>query len=304
MPTTLSRWHRDGLIPTPEVKRLGRGKGSISLYPQGVGQQTLEICRLKAQIHSLEDIGFILWLYGFSVGPKFSREYLKKSAIELDRIIGVLHEGRNKLYSEDDNISEPAWDELQTLSGKRISSKLARKLRKRVGSENFDAALLVLVDIATGNFRGFADAKHDAFMRAMMGTKKINLNIFDGLMRWLKDSIEEPLINLSNLISEAPFIDQLDKEMDQSLREVSVEFRQLFFGLSAFAEAISKHMNIKLPAFFAFHEFIKYAKPSDLALIFLVWHRMRRAEWASGYTKILDALRATKGFSMVPSHDA
>ena len=293
MPTTLSRWHRDGLIPTPEVKRLGRGKGSISLYPPGTGRQTLQICQLKEQIHNLEDIGFILWLRGFPVGPKFSREYLKQTAIELDRIIGVLHEGRDKLYSEDDYVSEPAWDEFQDLCKKRISSKLARKLRKRVGSDNFDAALLILVDIATGNFIGFEDAKHDVFMRAMMGMKKINLNIFDGLLRWLKDSIEEPLVNLSNLISKAPFIDQLDKETDQSLREFSIEFRQLFFGLSAFAEAMSKHMNIKLPAFFAFYELLKYAKPLDLSLIFLVWCRMRKAPWASEYPKILAALKAS-----------
>ena len=45
----LAEWHRHGLIPKPRQLRLGRGKGSESIYPSGTTGQAMTCVVLMAE---------------------------------------------------------------------------------------------------------------------------------------------------------------------------------------------------------------------------------------------------------------
>src|SRR5438445_768462 len=56
--TQLARWHRAGLLPRPVRRQgLGRGKGTISIYPAGTGTQLLALLVIRTRERGL---GFTL----------------------------------------------------------------------------------------------------------------------------------------------------------------------------------------------------------------------------------------------------
>ena len=64
----LVRWHKRGLLPRPRTKKLGRPKGSETLYPMLALAQAYAIGLLrKAFPRDLEAIGWCLWCFGFPV---------------------------------------------------------------------------------------------------------------------------------------------------------------------------------------------------------------------------------------------
>lgn len=290
-PTTLARWHRSGLIPRPRTEYLGQGRGTESLYPSGTSRQVLAICDLKQRFYNLNDVGFCLWLNGYPVGEAFSIRYLKAAGERLDQIISRLKVGREKLDSDDDGVADEAWSQFEKIGTAKTSIKFVRKLRKRVGAKNFDGAGLVCIDILLGHFNGFNSEDHHSFMRIMMGLRVIKVGILNGVLAWLKNSIEDPLIQLSALFAQQSFSLQISSESLESLNEARIEFQQLFFGLTNFAWKISEVLKIKLPGYYQLYEVMKYANGFDLAIIFLMWCRIRRSSWASGYPEIIQALQ-------------
>ncbi len=289
--TTLTRWQREGLVPDLEIKWLGKGKGTTVLYPAGTCQQVLEIFKLKHRFYCLDDIGLYLWLSGFPVAERFSIEKLKNAARRLDHTLEAVKNGYNKLNSTNEYIFENSWDEFEKLSAGKISVKFVRKLRKRVGAGNFSGAIFILAKIASGQFQGFDDADYDSYMRSMMGLKNIKITIFDGALKYLKDSIEMPLIKLSELFGRGNFLEQIEAETKESLKDAQEEFSQLFFGIAGFSGLIFSFMNVKIPGYYNMCEIMEHADAFNLAAMFLAWSRIRKEPWAHGYPEIISALR-------------
>jgi hypothetical protein len=57
----LARWHRSGLLPRPQVRSLGRGKGTESLYPPGSSDRLVRVAELHVEEHRLANAGWRLW---------------------------------------------------------------------------------------------------------------------------------------------------------------------------------------------------------------------------------------------------
>ena len=66
----LARWHRAGLLPRPRQRSLGRGLGTVTIYPAGTVEQLVALCRVRQQHRSLTRAAFQLWWDGFPVDPE------------------------------------------------------------------------------------------------------------------------------------------------------------------------------------------------------------------------------------------
>lgn len=85
----LARWHRRGLLPRPSQRPLGRGRGTITIYPPGSGMQLVALCEVRRHVRSLEMAGFQLWWDGFDVDVELVRPVLRTASEELDNSILV-----------------------------------------------------------------------------------------------------------------------------------------------------------------------------------------------------------------------
>src|SRR3954451_24894047 len=79
----LRRWHREGLIPRPSQKGLGRAQGSESFYPASVYAQASRVSALLGKGLAFERIGWSLWWEGFEVDERHWRPVLEKAARRL-----------------------------------------------------------------------------------------------------------------------------------------------------------------------------------------------------------------------------
>lgn len=293
-PKTLARWHRDGLVPTPVIRRLGKGRGTESLYPMNTKRQVAALLQIRSNYRNLEEVGFRLWLAGYPVSDRYSFEYLSRAALEFDKKLDHLRAGRAKLFSDDgnnDELVEKLWTELAILKDKRLPIKFVQKIRKRVGRENFDAALIIILDIVTGNFDGFSeDNVRDQILRKMLGADNVRKSLFNGAFLWLLQTLEFDMIDLSKLFQGKSFFHTIDYEEKASLLQSRQEFFEIFFGLSRLGKLAVTYQRIKLPVLFRLSEVTEHAKTFDLAWMLLVWCRMRNQPWASGYREIISKL--------------
>jgi hypothetical protein len=76
----LARWHRAGLLPRPRQLSLGRGRGTISVYPAGTGEQVVALCQFKDEDRRLDRVACRLWWEGFPVDLALIRRQLLKTA--------------------------------------------------------------------------------------------------------------------------------------------------------------------------------------------------------------------------------
>src|SRR5439155_3237431 len=78
------------LIPKPRRQALGRGRGSVSMYPHGTDRQLLAMLEAKRIDRRASEIAWRLWCQDFPVRFEYIRERLLRAAEELDAITGEL----------------------------------------------------------------------------------------------------------------------------------------------------------------------------------------------------------------------
>lgn len=61
----LKRWRKAGVFPSPSRHGLGRGKGTISIYPDGADRWAVELARELETRRSLSAAAWGLWLKGY-----------------------------------------------------------------------------------------------------------------------------------------------------------------------------------------------------------------------------------------------
>lgn len=294
----LARWHRQGLLPSPSVKHLGKGRGTTSLYPSGTTRQLLDLLSIRQKHRSLVEVGFRLWLAGYPVSDRYSFDYLGEVAEQHDRIICTLKAARDRILSDDEKVQDEAWAEIDQFAKKRIELKFVRRIRKRVSVGKFETFIRLLLDIATGEFRGF-EKEHDdesgeyddSILRSALGINSIQARLLNGSLLWLKDPIESVFIDLSRMFASSEFTDVLHSTQRNCIDDAREEFWILLSGISVIAAGFENLFGKKIPAFNGIREIYELANARDLAWMLIAWCQMRHLPWAQDYPKILDALR-------------
>src|SRR5581483_5237927 len=81
----LARWHRARLLPRPQVRSLGRGQGTESLYPIGRSQRLVRVAQVHVDEHRLSNAAWRLWWEDGGPLTSSARRFLVKVASGLDK---------------------------------------------------------------------------------------------------------------------------------------------------------------------------------------------------------------------------
>lgn len=114
----LARWHREGLLPRPKQRSLGKGHGTQTIYPPGTGKQLLRLCKIhfddkeKRLLH----VGWRLWWEDYEVSFELIRDFLSRVASKVDS-------GRRSLVDpQTGELSESAWQFVEDSPSVKIPS--------------------------------------------------------------------------------------------------------------------------------------------------------------------------------------
>jgi DNA-binding transcriptional MerR regulator len=159
----IERWRQLGLIPKPQQRALGRGRGSVSAYPGYVAAQAAEIARLLRTRNRLDDVAMLLFCRGYEVDETaLKRAYVAHLELVRRRIL------RRSKSKDTLTIAEAATRTL--LRAMRGDARLAEwRARLRGRDEpassilesaltNFMHVLLVGQPASEGGLREFLDA--------------------------------------------------------------------------------------------------------------------------------------------------
>lgn len=290
----LARWHRAGLVPLPHQQSLGKGKGTRSLYPAGTACQVIALCQIHTTLRSLNDVGWFLWWHGFAVAERFWRERLSSEAIKWDRAIEQMKKYSKRLDSEDDEVADQADRELIRARDARTNLKLVRRIRKRVGKEEFPSVLRLIIGLAAGDFEnGPAMAVEDHVIDKTLGLDAARQHHLPGMAPWLEGSVRPELGELSELLASNRATVIFGRMSDNELNQAREEVRDLLRGLEIFSRGMRQTLGKNPFGFGIIREISEAARPIDLAQLVLGWGLLKRMwpVFRRNYPPILIALR-------------
>lgn len=147
----LVRWHRTGLLPRPSTTGLGQGRGTVTLYSVGTSRQLIALCGIHKRYRRLDDAGWLLWWQGYEVPEIVVTRYVQKVA---SRYVDLWA----KVLTPEGTPTELMDELLDQAHQVRLSKTLGR-VRRRVGSEEFERVVEAIVAVAGGGAGRLADSE-------------------------------------------------------------------------------------------------------------------------------------------------
>lgn len=161
--TQLTRLHQHLLIARPRQasRGAGGGRGTVTLYPPGTARLVAQICDLRRDEHRLDELGWLAWWHGLAVPDHLARDYLAAQVADIVKT-------KKELLSADGELTDKAQDVLDGAPDARLSQMPMRWARRRVGVENFDLFLEMLLMVFAGR-TGEMTAEHFGLLEHGIG---------------------------------------------------------------------------------------------------------------------------------------
>lgn len=263
-PDQLIRWHRAGLLPRPKQRHLGR-HGSKTIYPQGSAEQVIEICRIHEKERRLAYVAWELWWNGFEVNLGIIRDFAQRAVKEWD------YSRRKYTWLDSEVISK----EIVASSDARIKSKPIRKMRKRIGSQNFPFILQTILAVSTSqysedSFQAEADQRD---LEKATGMGKVREQLLGALSPWING---EQLNEASRFFGDLNFSADLAVITDEELIHARDEFRACFEPLELAGQIIDKSFGKSAFGFSAIGGLLNGTSPILQPLVLLFWIALRK----------------------------
>lgn len=273
----LEHWTREGLLPKPVVRSLGRGRGKCSEYPAGALEQLRAAAQWTERRRRFEDVRFELWFEGWPIEENFVRPFLEAVAEDLDETVLKIRELADGAPAEGFvELSEMA----EAVATETAPPGPLRRARKRVGPSAWSSVMRVLLEMGSGSFDGtyrdLATGEDEGLLvERAMGLETARTETLDDLGPWLTGDPEETLHEISDVMV-VPISEQLGvSDWDEVLqaREEMSRITAVMVGAGSFIEEAHG------PDAFGFPEMartIQEAATKDVARIFLMWLRLRK----------------------------
>ncbi len=142
--TQLARWHRAGLLPRPRQLPRRVTRGTYSCYPNGTGEQLLELCSLRATERRLSHLAWRLWLVGYPVARSIIRAQLALATQRMGRWLAWF-----KQATQTPDTDGELLDLLEHYAQANVPFSPLRRLRKRIGREHLPTFFRMLIELAT-----------------------------------------------------------------------------------------------------------------------------------------------------------
>lgn len=159
-PAAVARRHRRGLIPKPQRRRLGRGRGTESIYPFGTAGQlvALELLIRKYGLN-YDRIGWLLWRDGYAVDPQYWRGPLEEACSEYNRTVNRFSD---RSEGSKPFLTEAAIEEMENVAKSKNRLNATGFLRRTLRGELFVTFLRTTMQVAMGAFvRSNVQIDHD-----------------------------------------------------------------------------------------------------------------------------------------------
>lgn len=225
----LARRHRAGLIARPETRPLGRGKGSISVYPSGTGRRLVRILELARGRESFENVAWRAWWEdGGDLGPLVRERLLCDGArweAELSRLADLLA-GEDAGNSDAVTKMDRAY---LAASSERMPASLGR-VRRNVGRERFATVFRVFAEVASGRFADYPDEESKAAVEQALRIDRARVDRLKDGEPWFEGSSAEDFRRLSTTVGRRSLVNLAKagaEELDAARRELR-SFWQVF----------------------------------------------------------------------------
>ena len=150
----LHRWTLAELLPSPDQPGLGRGRGTKALYPVGTTKRARALRRLLTEQHALDYARWGLWWKGFPVPESEVRTLLVKHLEWFENYRAAVRallafDDAGQRLSEDE--LEARYQRMERLSRGRLNDGMLRRIRRRVGTDEFPNLVLLFNEMGTAS---------------------------------------------------------------------------------------------------------------------------------------------------------
>jgi hypothetical protein len=270
----LRRLHLEGLIERPIQDHPDGKVGSETVYPKGTGDLLLAICSQCQQKRSFRAIAWQLWRDGYPIPLTRIRADLRKTVEEWERLRRALTHPRTRTFSK---LVRKA---LAKITSYRFRTSFINQARKRVGTTSFDTFTRILLEIAAGNFQGYADDdtySHDEEQKIVEKGFGLSRTVIDRALGvdWT-ENLEHTLVELNNIVASSPFETWLDQVSDSELLRNRDELCLLLTALKSLSSAIEDAVGKRATGGIILYQMLCRAAQKDFPIIFLMWSVVRQ----------------------------
>jgi len=275
----LARWHRAGLLPQPERRSLGRGRGMVSVYPPGTANQLHALCLFHRSERRLPYVAWCLWWAGYDVSIDSARQFLEQATTIWHQEIGKLKELQEH--------SDVLLEQIERMRIMRLSSKALAQARKRIGRKHFPTFIGILVRVVLGTFEGYAidpNTGTDAYERTIVekgfGLRRARTEWVGGAKPWLTGDISEAFKMCSSLLRDHPPGKGLKTARNADLLRARDEVRRFLTFMESISATLDELLGQGALGLSVFATLIREMRPRDQALMLLFWVMFR--SWGLG----------------------
>lgn len=279
----LVRLHRFGIIPRPRQHSLGRGRGTVTLYPAGTAMLVIRASGLKKRF-DLGEVAWTMWWDGLAVPDRLARSYMRKVVESFVKEWGELVDEHGDLTAKAEEFLDRAAD-----PDTRIDSMPMRWARRRVGREDFDLFLSFLLAVVAGRTDELSLENLQLIERGM-GIDRARADVLATTGKpWLDGDIREDFDNIARLVNPAGIAVALAEASDHDLRQLR-DKTKLFCSFVSSMGSIVRGTNDRWAFGFGgfgaiFDDML--SRPGSQALLLLLVMRVVQAGFAPGLDQIV-----------------
>jgi len=273
----LGRLYRSGFIPAPEVRALGRGRGTESRYPPGTSARLLRVLEIRASEHRLTHAAWRLWWEDGGAILSPGRQVLTRAAC-------VLEAQRNNLVEL--LAGEEAGEPAETAVIERLYSDVAygrirgplAEARSNVGREQFATAVRALTEVAAGRFRSTATAdKPDEtaiLVEQALGLGRARTDSLAGSEPWLTGDPGRTFSLLSEIVASRSFLELAETDNLQ-LDLARVEIQSLIATVGVAGQLLERLHGRGAFGYGLISRLLGAQSPHSQAIVLLGWLLLR-----------------------------
>jgi hypothetical protein len=280
--TQLARWHREGYLPTPMRKGLGRGRGTVSIYPPGTREQLRALCAFFSKERDAEKVAWRLWWAGYAVPAAFARPWLGRAASAWEAYAQALRAEQTEEERKLGLLPESVADVVDQAATARLQRTLLRRMRARSGRDGFSALSRMILEMASGTFHGYyrdPDGSAAEDQQIVMQALGLNRLTSSGMLPPelnVAAAMEVDLRVVGELIATTQPQQLLEHLSEGEQARARDDLRVLASALRHLCVLMEGALGQRDAALFAdLDRAVREMAPTDQALSLLLWHALR-----------------------------
>lgn len=277
----LARWHRAGLLPRPQVRSLGRGKGTESLYPIGSSQRLVRVAQVHVDEHRLSNAAWRLWWEDSGPLTNSARRFLVKVASGLDKQREYVADLVERDAAGDPNAIDEMDKLLNAMERDRLPQPLGQA-RRRSGTNQFPTVGRMILEIVADRFDGFdvdpeTGEDDGALLERSWGLERARTDRLAAAGPWLEGDLAPDLARLGHLLAANPML-ELAQQPDAKLDAARIEAQEFLTTITIAARMFARLFGKDAFGYGMLGDLFSLSKGEGQAMLLLGWLLLRQDE--------------------------